>query len=98
MVLVKQLPFRRHAALVEWFNVLVPGNCVVERQPVRNPTVNGFTIVVINPNFPVVDRHWGKTVVCDQFEIAVSGCLLQKYRWRLAVIDELAIEWTTQAS
>jgi hypothetical protein len=98
MVPVKQLPSGQHAVSVEWFNVLVPCNCVVERHSVRDPAVNRFTIVVVNPNFPVVDRHWGKTMVCDQFEIVDPGCLLQKYRWRLAVIDELAIEWATQAS
>ncbi|WP_139044079.1 hypothetical protein [Allomesorhizobium alhagi] len=72
--------------------------CVVERHPVRDPAVNGFTTVAVNPNFPVMDRHWGKTVVCNQVEIAVSGCLLQKYRWRLAVVDKLAIEGAAQGS
>jgi hypothetical protein len=66
--------------------------CVVERHPVRDPAVNGFTTVAVNPNFPVIGPPLGETVVCNQVEIAVSGCLLQKFRWRLAAVDKLAIE------
>lgn len=53
-----------------------------------------LSVAAIDPNFPVVDRYWRKTMGGDQLEIVVRSLFLQKYSWRFAIGDELPVERT----